>query len=122
MKIDLKKKLDFSGEMLGKIMMLALRNNDFEKACIVMDKLDKNQQTVLGVPDFEALVLFVDNCIIQKLPSRAINCIQYAADSGYEEAATLAINLNKALTLDETHLSKLSKIVGPDVLETKSQS
>lgn len=61
-----------TGEILGNIMVLLLKNKDFERACVIMDKLDQDQQSVLGVPDFEALSLFVDNCIDLKLPSRAI--------------------------------------------------
>ncbi|KAF2890733.1 hypothetical protein ILUMI_15440, partial [Ignelater luminosus] len=111
------KKLNPTGKILGDIMVLLLKNKDFERACIIMNKLDQDQQSVLGVPSFEALSLFVDNCIEMKLPSGAINCIQYASDSGFEEVETLALKLNTALTLDETHLSRLSKIVSPDILQ-----
>lgn len=45
------------------------------------------------------------------------NCIQYASDSGFEEVGALALKLNTALTLDEIHLSRLSKIVSPDILQ-----
>ncbi|KAF5301509.1 hypothetical protein FQR65_LT08812 [Abscondita terminalis] len=110
-------KLSFTGDMLGKIIILLLRNDDYEKACDVMDKLQNDQSMVPGVPSFESLQLFVNHCIKEKLPSKAINCIQYAVDSGFEDAATLAVSLNKALTLDEIHLSKLAVIVGPDALE-----
>ncbi|KAK4883101.1 hypothetical protein RN001_006420 [Aquatica leii] len=110
-------KISFTGEMLGKIMTLLLKNDDFEKACIVMDKLQNDQTTVLGVSSFEALELFVNHCVKEKLPSKAISCIQYAVDSGFEDAANLAVTLNTSLTLDETHLSKLSVIVGPDVFK-----
>lgn len=62
----------FTGDMLGDIMILVLRNNDFEKASVIMEKLDKNHNVVVGVPKIEALSLYVDECINKKLPSQAI--------------------------------------------------
>ncbi|XP_028132318.2 protein PTCD3 homolog, mitochondrial [Diabrotica virgifera virgifera] len=105
-------KLSLTGNLLGRILLLILRNDDFEKACIIMDKLDKDHQTIAGVPDIEALECFVDSCIERKAPSRAIACIQYCADSGFQEAGIFAAKLNEKLTLDESHLNSLSRIVG----------
>lgn len=53
-------------------MILLLRNKEFEKASVIMEKLDKDHQSIVGVPKLEALSLFVDECINQKLPSTAI--------------------------------------------------
>lgn len=53
-------------------MILLLRNKDFEKATVIMDKLDKGHNVVVGVPKIEALSLFVDECINKRLPSQAI--------------------------------------------------
>lgn len=62
----------FTGEMLGNIMTVVLWNNDFEKASLVMDKLDKDMHSVIGMPKIEALSLFIDHCIAEKSPSIAI--------------------------------------------------
>ncbi|CAG9769345.1 unnamed protein product [Ceutorhynchus assimilis] len=103
--------LQFTGDLLGKIMIVLLRNDNFEKACTVMNKLDHQHQSIVGVPCFEALSLFVDHCIKNKAPSRAIECIQYASDSGFPDIITLGAKLNEQLTLDEKHLNRLSKFV-----------
>lgn len=58
--------------MLGKILTLIIRQKDFQKACVVMDKLDKGHSIIAGVPKLEALSLFVDQCIEEKAPSKAI--------------------------------------------------
>ncbi|XP_074027705.1 small ribosomal subunit protein mS39 [Leptinotarsa decemlineata] len=105
-------KIKFTGELLGNIMMLVLRNNDFDKASILMDKLDKGHQTIVGLPKFEALSLFIDQCIDNKTPTKAIACIQYCLDCGFPEVDVLAARLNEKLTLDENHLNNLAKIVG----------
>ncbi|XP_017778840.1 PREDICTED: protein PTCD3 homolog, mitochondrial [Nicrophorus vespilloides] len=112
-------KLAFTGEMLGNIMIMVLRNNDFEKAFEVMQKLDKGMHSVVGVPKLDALSMFMDHCIKEKLPTTAIQCIQYLTDSGFPEAEDFAIRLNKSLTLDETHLGRLGKIVGEQFLQKK---
>ncbi|CAH0552989.1 unnamed protein product [Brassicogethes aeneus] len=113
-------KIMFTGDLLGKILTLVTRNKDFIKSCTVMDKLDKGHSTIVGVPKIEALSLFVDQCIEEKQPSRAISCIQYCSDSGFPEATILAARLNEKLTLDENHLNNLSKIVG-DLSTMKAQ-
>lgn len=64
----------FTGEMLGQIMIALLRYNDFEKASIVMTKLDKDHHKIVGVPKIEALSMYIDHCIKEKSPSGAIVC------------------------------------------------
>jgi hypothetical protein len=100
--------------------MLLLKNKEFEKACTVMEKLDKNQQNIAGVPKIEALSLFVDQCIEEKAPSKAIACIQYCSDCGFPEAKQLGAKLHEKLNLDEVLLGRLSKIVG-EVSSVKTQ-
>lgn len=58
--------------MLGGIITLLLRNKEFDKADEAMEVLDKNQDKIVGVPKLDALSLYVDECINQKLPSKAI--------------------------------------------------
>lgn len=62
----------FTGEILGKILIVVLRNNDFERGYTVFEKLNREQQKIVGVPSFDALSLFVDHCIKNKSPSKAI--------------------------------------------------
>lgn len=53
-------------------MTVVLRNEDFERACTIMDNLNNSHTTILGVPKFSALSLFVDHCIKNKSPTRAL--------------------------------------------------
>lgn len=112
--------LTFTGEMLGNILTVLLRNNNFDKATEVMGRLIDGQR-VIGVSKIEALSLYVDHCILQKVPSEATNCIQYCADNGFEETGSLAAKLDAELTLDEDHLRKLGKIIGQN-LESKESN
>ncbi|VEN56252.1 unnamed protein product [Callosobruchus maculatus] len=106
-------KLRLTGDQLGKVMILLLRNKDFKKACIIMDKLDQEQHTVVGVPKIEALSMYIDSCIENMAPSRALACLQYCSDCGFPEVEDLGNKVHKSMTLDESNLAKLSKIVGP---------
>ncbi|KAJ8922045.1 hypothetical protein NQ315_008686 [Exocentrus adspersus] len=115
-------KITLTGEMLGKIMTLLLKNDDFSKACAVMEKLDKGHSSIVGIPKFETLSLFVDKCIENKAPSQAIRCIQYCADSGFPEVNSLAVRLDEKLTLDEELLGSLTKAVGNFRLDNKSSA
>lgn len=58
--------------MLGNIMTVLLRSGDFQKASVIMEKLDKSHSVIVGVPKIEALSSFMDECINMKLPSQAI--------------------------------------------------
>lgn len=65
-------KISFTGDLLGNIMIVLLRAKEFEKASELMEKLDKNHTSIVGVPRLEALSMFVDACIENKAPSAAI--------------------------------------------------
>lgn len=53
-------------------MALLLKNNEFEKAFVIMSMLEKEQNRIVGVPRFEDLSLFVDKSIEIGVPTRAI--------------------------------------------------
>lgn len=61
-----------TGDFLGKIMLLLLRNNEFEKAWNILELLEREQHSILGVPRIEALALFVNKAIEFRMPSRGI--------------------------------------------------
>lgn len=102
-----------------------------------MEKLDLDHQKIVGVTRIEPLEMYLDYCIQEKAPSKAIvialcflsiiehnsnnsyfqTCIRYCAESGFQEAESMAKRLHSELTLDETHLEKLSKIVGSFFIE-----
>jgi hypothetical protein len=58
--------------MLGDIMLLCLRCEKFSQALDVLTKLEKNQNSIVGVPDIQALQLFTDMCISQNKIAEAL--------------------------------------------------
>lgn len=61
-----------TGDYMGKILILLLKNDEFDKGCKILELLEQEQNSILGVPSFEALSLFVDKCIEKRAPSRGI--------------------------------------------------
>jgi hypothetical protein len=62
----------WTGEMLGDIMLLCLRCERFSQALDVLTKLEEDQNSIVGVPNIEALQLFTDICISQNKITEAL--------------------------------------------------
>jgi hypothetical protein len=58
--------------MLGDVMALCLRGGKFDRALAVLIKLENDQNSIVGVPNIEALQLFVDICISQNKTNEAL--------------------------------------------------
>lgn len=58
--------------MLGDIMLLCLYGEKFDRAFEVLNKLAKDQNSIVGVPNIESLKLFTDMCISQNKINEAI--------------------------------------------------
>lgn len=114
-----RRSLTVTGEMLGNIMQLLLRNDSFDKAWNLFTNLDKNHQSIVGTPKPEAILSLVDACVANKLPSKALTVIQYISDYGYEGLDKVAKDVQIKMTLDEKFLEKLEKIVGQHAIIKK---
>lgn len=62
----------WTGEMLGDIMLLCLYGEKFDRAFEILNKLAKDQNSIVGVPNIESLKLFTDMCISQNKLNEAI--------------------------------------------------
>lgn len=67
----------WSGSMLGQLMAVLLQADKYEKACIILSKLDREQQKILGVPDIRPLKMFVDKSVERKDVNNAIVSIDF---------------------------------------------
>ncbi|KAH8401451.1 hypothetical protein KR009_005553 [Drosophila setifemur] len=112
------RKISFTGQMLGDILTLLVRGDNFEKATEVFAHIDKNQHRIPGTPAESALQEFVEACVQQKSPSQALTGLQYAVENNMESSA-LAHRIHDGFTLNETHLAKLKSLVGSSFLEKK---
>ncbi|KAK7874266.1 hypothetical protein R5R35_006301 [Gryllus longicercus] len=105
----------WTGQILGDMMTLLLRANQFKESCIILDKLNRSQQNIVGVPRVEVLQLFLDRCIQEKDVKAAIGCVQYSADAGFSDAEQMAQKLINNISLDEGILARLSNIIGKNL-------
>lgn len=106
------KAIVWTGKLLSDIIYLICRNEDFQKANEVFDKLYQNQNEILGEPEVAALQKFVELCIAKKQPTPAIQCLQLCSDVGFTEANEMAKEIVKGFTLDGTMLRKVVQVVG----------
>ncbi|XP_069669992.1 small ribosomal subunit protein mS39 [Periplaneta americana] len=113
----------WTGPVLGNIMILCLRGGKFDNALDVLNKLEKDQNNIVGIPTVEALQSFIDACVSQNKPREGIQCIQYAADAGFPETGKFAQHLSRSLDLNAEQVTKLTNIVGQEVIQaTKTES
>lgn len=110
------KKLSFTGQMIGDILSLLVRGDNWEKAVEVFNNIDKNQHRIPGTPSEACLMDFVEASIVNKAPSQALLCLQYAVEN-HMDGLTLAQRINKGFTLNEVHLSKIKSLVGDSFLK-----
>nr|XP_014101005.2 protein PTCD3 homolog, mitochondrial [Bactrocera oleae] len=103
--------LQFTGKMIGDILVLLVRSGDFEKASEVFTHIDKNQHRIPGTPSEKCLQEYIDSCIENKAPTKALTCLQYAVENNMD-SHPMAERINAGFTLNEVHLSKLKSLVG----------
>lgn len=113
--------LTWTGQMLGDVLQLCCRQGEWSRAADVFAKLDREAHRVAGTPAADAVETFVRGSVEQRQPSRAIAGLQYHVERGLGDSQRLAREIVAALTLDETHLSKIHALVGA-VEETKPKA
>lgn len=106
-----KKHLSFTGHMIGDILSLLLRGGNWEKATEVFANIDKNQHRIPGTPTEACLMEFIEACIVNKNPSLAMSCLEYAIENNMD-GLVLAKRMNEGFTLNETHLAKIKSLLG----------
>lgn len=107
----------FSGALLGDILTICCRGKDYEKAQTLFEKINNDQNSIVGDPKVMALRAFIQLSIEEKKPSLAIGCLQYCAENGFPESAELGRLIHTSMTLDEVHIGKIKRYVGADALK-----
>lgn len=110
--------LSFTSKMISNILTLTCRSEDYEKALKVFEKMDQNQDEIIGVTDAAALELFIKLCISKKQPSKAIAALQYCVENSFSNNQALGRLIVDSLTLDGYHISKITSLIGTDVLKS----
>jgi len=106
----------WTGKLLGDILRIICTSEDVDRASVIMEKLLNDQQKILGEPDYVAMEDYVQLCIVKKQPSKAIQCLQYCTEIGFNESKNLAKTIYKGFTLDENHTRRVIRFVGESVI------
>lgn len=112
--------LSWTGSLLGDVLILLCRNDEFDKATQVFQKLNDDQTRVAGTPRQLALSVYTNFCIDKRQPSRAIDALQYCVDNGFTENYHLAHVIAEKMTLSDGHLSKITSLVGKSFMDEKN--
>lgn len=104
--------LSWTGEMLGDVLALSARIDEWERAVAVFDKLDKEAHRVAGNPSAKAVEEFVQLCVAHRQPSKGVAAVQMHVERGLGDSGKLARVLRDGLQLDAVQLSKIAALVG----------
>uniref|UniRef100_A0A1A9X4T6 Small ribosomal subunit protein mS39 n=1 Tax=Glossina brevipalpis TaxID=37001 RepID=A0A1A9X4T6_9MUSC len=115
-KVEENKRLSFTGDMVGDIICLLIRGENFEKANEIFKNVDKNQHAIPGTPSEHCIQEYIEACIANKAPSEALVCLEYAVENQID-CTHLAKLIHKGFTLNEVHLSKMKSLVGDGFLK-----
>uniref|UniRef100_T1HBK0 Small ribosomal subunit protein mS39 n=1 Tax=Rhodnius prolixus TaxID=13249 RepID=T1HBK0_RHOPR len=113
--------LEWTGPLLGDLMIVLLANDDLSRAHLVMDKMERLQNQVIGEPKVSALLRYLDLCITENSADAAIKCIRFCNDMGLIETEDMARNLYRSLQLKDQQIERLSAIVGKDALSLEGK-
>lgn len=108
-------KLSWTGELLGNILQLCARDNDIEKSNVIFEKLDKNQHKIVGTPSSKSLEAYIQQCILEKLPTKAISCLQYCSENVIADTENFGKLIIAKFTLNEGQIDKVNSLIGRSV-------
>ncbi|XP_031630265.1 protein PTCD3 homolog, mitochondrial [Contarinia nasturtii] len=105
---------------LANIIILLLRAKNHHNATIVVDQCleeDKDNRIIGHLTD-NSLQLYLDSCIVQKEPNKAIKCLAYAVEHGVGDQIEYGRKIIKSFTLDSKQIKKITNLVGNDALKS----
>lgn len=117
-KVQREKVVNASG--LAQIITLLLRANRFGAArLIVLCCLDQQKdKRIVGCLTDQALSAFIDNCIPNKEPRIAIDCVAYSVENGVGDAIQYGRKIVQSFTLEPHQIKRITDLVGQDVMKS----
>lgn len=115
------KAITWTASMISHVLTLICRAEDYVKALNIFDKINDNQDVIPGVSDPAALESFIKLSISNKRPSKAISALQYCVENSFPNNQELGRLIVESMTLDEHHISKITSLVGTEVLKSSEK-
>lgn len=103
-------KINWTGALLGPILKLQVRCDNYTRALAVFQKLDRDQHNILGVADRTAMEEFIKMAVKNKEPSVAVKALQYCVEN-HDSCGQLATIIMDGLKLDSVLQSKIQSLV-----------
>ncbi|XP_076332444.1 small ribosomal subunit protein mS39 [Tachypleus tridentatus] len=127
---DIKKRIDsqhprmrsqiqWTGQMLGDVMMVCLNAGDMDKAWEVMLKLDKEQDRIIGNAKSESLKRFCLASLEQRKFDQAIFCLKHAMEVGHTDLGNLMKEQLKHQNFTEIQKMQIQSLLNPETSENE---
>ncbi|CAB0010601.1 unnamed protein product [Nesidiocoris tenuis] len=95
------KQLSWTGEMLGDVLTLLVAAQELAKAHIVMDKIDRHQNSITGEPLPHSFERYIQACLEVANVDAALRCVRHCDARGRLETEQLLSKItNSGLTFD----------------------
>ncbi|XP_014661679.1 PREDICTED: protein PTCD3 homolog, mitochondrial-like [Priapulus caudatus] len=110
----------WTGEMVGDVIVVCLRAAMFEQAWEMLEALERQEHNILGFPSERVMQELVEACIEHADSRRAVKCITVSSEIGYPETPNFARQVACKLKLTDSERAQMIDIVGSDALESAS--
>jgi len=107
----LRSMIQFTGEMLGNVLITCINGGDLDKAWEVMQQCIDEPNDIVGCMQIEAIEVFIKSCIEKNEASKALHSLQYASEAGYTETKELGEQIKLGLLLTAAQKSKVEKLI-----------
>lgn len=108
--------VQWTGEMVGNVLITCLRAAWHDKAWQMLVKLDTQQNQILGYPSEAVMEELLTSCIEQENAKKAIKCISVSVEIGYPGSVTFAQRVMKELSLTDAQREQLQDVIGEDIM------
>lgn len=110
--------ISWNGELISDTMIVLCRASEFDKVTtifeICLQRGDHN-----AILHYAAVEEFIQICAAKGQPSIAVQALKYSVENtGVEENIKLAKLIVTSFTLNEVHLSRVTALVGPEVVNS----
>ncbi|XP_043266912.1 protein PTCD3 homolog, mitochondrial [Venturia canescens] len=113
-------KMVYNGIILGDVVVLLLRGDQFDRFHEVLRFLISQQNKIIGTMNTEQLTEIFESCLVRGDALSCLNILTYSADAGFEEAISMGQKMEENLPLTAEQQNLVTKIIGDDTLKTKA--
>ncbi|XP_013778914.1 protein PTCD3 homolog, mitochondrial-like [Limulus polyphemus] len=115
----MRSQIQWTGQMLGDIMMVCLNAGEMDKAWEMMLKLDKEQDRIIGNAKSESLKRFCLASLEHGKYDQAIFCLKHAMEVGHTDIGNLMKEQLKHQNFTEMQEMQIQSLLNPETVENE---